>query len=295
MKHLFTLLIVLMVSNAFAQDGFVETKYSRNFSFAGTNRIQHSVNEIDLDDESLSELFQGNALSYNLLENGRRDKRIGVPLNIAGGVGLIASLVLINRNNINSNETSFQTHDWVFLSSIFVETMGSLYINSYLRNRLRAVNNYNRTQFEEMGAGNMGSFIELEYGQTPFRYFSYIQDGHRMNNHELTDILAEDANLKDIILKANRQRGIGVGLVTAGGVGLVAGTVLLFENERAGLVVGGASFVSLISGSILLNASRANRQSAVNLYNRQLFQSASGMSNLHLNLNPTNGGVVLNF
>jgi len=53
--------------------------------------------------------------------------------------------------------------------------------------------------------------------------------------------------------------------------------------------------VSMISGGILLNASRANRQSAVNLYNKQLFESATGTANVNFKLNPNAGGLVLKF
>lgn len=290
MKHLLIFLFCLISLSVFGQEGFIETRYPRSFSFLGTNRLEHRLNDMRLDDEGLRNMFQENITSLNLLQTARRDKGIGVPLIIVGSAGLVSSLFFLNSTDSDLNRS-----DMIFHSSLLVGSIGSLFISSYTRNRLRAVNTYNRTLYEEMAFGDTEPLIELEYGQNPFRVFSYYQEGRRLNNRELTSLLAEHDHLHDLMRKANLQRGLGTGLIIAGSVGLLTGTFLLIEQDRTGFIIGGASVVSLISGGVLIGASRSNRQSAVNLYNKQLFQSATGVGRLDFNLNPVAGGLVLSF
>ncbi|WP_164674969.1 hypothetical protein [Anditalea andensis] len=152
-----------------------------------------------------------------------------------------------------------------------------------------------RGLYEEVALPDAEPLIELRYAQNFFRFMSYYQDGTRLSNRELTSLLGNQGKFQDLLKKANIQRGIGTGLTIAGGLGLIGGAVLLFDEGHNGVILAGPSLVSLISGGILLNASRANRQSAVNLYNKQLFQSATGTASLDLKVNPANSGLVLSF
>jgi len=290
MRFIFVFIVCLISSDVIGQGQFIETKYSRGFNFLGTNRLQYSSHNTQLDDVGLRRLFEDNATSQNLLQTARRDKGIGLPLVILGSAGMISSLLFLDNSN-----TDVQTGDWIFLSSMFVGSLGSAYMTSFERNRIRAVNNYNSKLYEELALGDTDPLIELEYSLNPFRFMAYYQEGQRLNNRALTSYFSQHSHLQDLMKKANLQRGIGTGLLIGGVVGVIAGSALLFEEDRSGLILAGGSLVSMISGGILLSASRANRQSAVNLYNKQLFESATGTATLNFKLNPNAGGLVLNF
>ena len=290
MRFIFIFIVCLISSDVIGQGQFIETEYSRSFSFLGTNRLQHSIHNTQLDDAGLRRLFEENATSQNLLHTARRDKGVGLPLLIIGSVGMISSLLFVN-----SRYSDFQTSDLIFHSSIIVGSIGSGFVTSYVRNRLRAVNTYNNSLYDELAFGETEPLIELEYGQNIFRFIAYYQEGQRLNNRALTSLLSHQPQLQDLMKKANLQKGVGTGLVIGGIIGVFTSSAYLFEDDRRGVIWAGGSFVSMIAGGILLNASRANRQSAVNIYNKQLFESATGKAALNFKLNPNAGGLVLSF
>jgi len=281
MRFVLIFAVCMITNQVFGQDGFIETKYGRTgFSL---NRLQHERNDIRLDDDALQSIFEKNTASQNFLQTGRRNKSIGVPLLIIGGAGLVSSLFIDDGS-------------WLlFNASLVVGTVGDIFINSHIRNRVRAVNNFNNELYENLASENAEPLIQLEYLQDPFRVFSYYQEGNLLNNRELTDLFGNQETLKDLMKKANTQRGIGTALFAGGFVGALSPIFFDFEQDRTSAIVAGSSLVAMISGAIVLKASRANRQSAVNLYNKQLFESTTGTATLNFKLNPHTGGLVLNF
>jgi len=281
MKYLLIFAVCLISTQVFGQNGFIETKYGRTgFSL---NRLQHSRDNIRLDDDALQRIFENNAASQNFLQTGRKNKSIGVPLLIIGGAGLVSSLFI--------DEGSWL----LFNSSLVVGIAGEIFINSHIRNRMRAVNNYNNELYGNLAVDNAEPLIQLEYLQDPFRVISYYQEGNLLDNNELTALFSNQESLRDLMKKANTQRGIGTGLLAGGFVGALSPIFIDFEQDRTRAIVIGSSLATMISGAIVLNASRANRQSAVNLYNKQLFESATGTATLNFKLNPNAGGLVLSF
>jgi len=281
MRFVLILIVFIVSTDVFSQDRFIETKYSR--SVFTLNRLHHSSNNFRVDDEGLLKIFENNTTSQNFLQTGRRNKSIGVPLLIVGSAGLVSSFFIADGS-------------WLlFNTSLLVGAVGDIFVNAHTRNRMRAVNNYNNELYENLTAEDAEPLIQMEYLQDPFRLLSYYRKGNLLDNSDLKELFGDQEPFKDLMRKANTQRGIGTGLAIGGFVGLLSTGFYQYEEDRTRNIVLGSSLVTMVSGALVLNASRANRQSAVNLYNKQLFESTTGMSRLDFNLNPVAGGLVLSF
>jgi len=281
MRAILIFVVLFISTDVFGQESFIETEFSRRaFAFS---RLHHSIDNNRLDDSGLQKVFENNSTSLNYLETGKRYKGIGSPLVLIGTAGILGSLFI--------DDGSFL----LYSSSLVVSAIGFTFINSHIRNQMRAVNNYNRDLYEEMAMEDAEPLIQMEYLQDPFRVVSYYQDGKLLRNRDLTALLGNEEPFEGLLKKANTQRGIGIALASVGTVGLFGGSFNLFDDSRNRNIVAIGSLATLISGAIVINISRANRQSAVNLYNKQLFESATGTASLNLNVNPTGGGLVLSF
>jgi len=281
MRFTLILIVFLVSTEVFGQERFIETDFSR--SGFTINRLHHSSNDFRLNDEALLRIFENNTTSQNFLQTGRRNNSIGVPLLIVGGAGLVSSFFIADGS-------------WLlFNTSLLVGAVGDIFVNAHMRNRVRAVNNYNNELYENLISEDAEPLIQMEYLQDPFRLISYYREGNLLDNSDLNELFGDQEPFKDLMRKANIQKGIGTGLAVGGFMGLLSTIFIQYEQDRTRNIVFGSSLVAMASGAIVLNASRANRQSAVNLYNKQLFESATGTASLNFKLNPNAGGLVLSF
>jgi hypothetical protein len=143
--------------------------------------------------------------------------------------------------------------------------------------------------------------IDVEYPYftgmrlTPLKY---SVAGKELDHEELSDILSAHPDSEFYMDLAHRRRKVGLPLAIVGGVGLLTG-ILVGEgtpggSSTGGLVVLGSTAV-LVTGSFYLRGYGTNLQRAVNIYNKDLYQSQTSASSVSFHVTPLKTGVVWSF
>jgi hypothetical protein len=143
--------------------------------------------------------------------------------------------------------------------------------------------------------------IDVEYPYftgmrlTPLKY---SVAGKELNHEELSDILSAHPDSEFYMNLAQRRKKVGLPLTIVGGVGLLTG-ILIGEGSPGGSSTGGlvvlGSTAVLVTGGFYLRGYGTNLQRAVNIYNKDLYQSQTTASSVSFHLTPLKTGLVWSF
>lgn len=149
----FVIIFSAISFSAQAQDRLPIDVHYPYFTGWGLTPLKYTVAGHELTTEELSSILRENSESEFYMNLAHKRKKVGLPLIIAGGAGLITG-ILIGQMGDDGSTTGLI----VAMSSTAVLVTGSFYLRGYGTNLQRAVNIYNKNLYHSQTTGSSVSF-----------------------------------------------------------------------------------------------------------------------------------------